>query len=418
MEKINPFESMLSVLTETAEMMGLEESDYVVLKHPEREVKVAVPVEMDDGTIRVFEGYRVQHNSARGPYKGGLRFHPNTDLDEVKALAAWMSFKCAVADIPYGGAKGGVTVDPSSLSKNELERLTRNFTERIANNIGPEKDIPAPDVNTNAEIMGWIMDTYSRVTGGAPRPGVVTGKPIEIGGSLGRTAATASGVCQIAKMALKYLNVDEAASRFAVQGMGNVGGLTAQILFDAGNKVTCVSDVNGCVHSEAGLNITEIRNFLANGGKLNEYSAEGVEQLQREAVLTLDCDVLIPCALENQITGENANQVKAKVIVEGANGPTTPEADKILAERHIPVVPDILANSGGVVVSYFEWVQDLQNYYWDEKTVADRLQDKMESAFQAVVEAARKHNTTLRKGAYAVAIGRIITAEKIRKPWH
>ena len=417
MEKINPYENMLSVLTSTAKMMGLSESDYVVLKYPEREVKVAVPVEMDDGSVRVFEGYRVQHNSARGPYKGGLRFHPNTDLDEVKALAAWMSFKCAVADIPYGGAKGGITVDPASLSKTELERLTRNFTERIAPVIGPDKDIPAPDVNTNAEIMGWIMDTYSRLTG-APRPGVVTGKPIEIGGSLGRTAATASGVCMIAKMALRHFGIDEMSASYAVQGMGNVGGLTAQILFDGGHKVTCVSDVNGCVRNDKGLNITEIRNFLQNGGKLNEYKAEGVEQLQREAILTIDCDVLIPCALENQLTKENADKVQAKIVVEGANGPTTPEADEILTKRGIPVVPDILANSGGVVVSYFEWVQDLQNYYWDEKDVAKRLTQKMELAFKAVVDQAKKYDTSLRKGAYAVAIGRIITAAKFRKSWH
>ena len=417
MKKINPYENMLSVLTSTAKMMGLSESDYVFLKYPEREVKVAVPVEMDDGSVRVFEGYRVQHNSARGPYKGGLRFHPNTDLDEVKALAAWMSFKCAVADIPYGGAKGGITVDPSKLSKTELERLTRNFTERIAPVIGPDKDIPAPDVNTNAEIMGWIMDTYSRLTG-APRPGVVTGKPIEIGGSLGRTAATASGVCMIAAMALKHFHIDEKTSRFAVQGMGNVGGLTAQILYDGGHKVICVSDVNGCVYNEKGLNITKIREFLQKGGKLNEYKERGVKQLEREAVLTIDCDVLIPCALENQLTAANADQVKAKIVVEGANGPTTPEADEILTKRGIPVVPDILANSGGVVVSYFEWVQDLQNYYWDEKDVAKRLTQKMEMAFKAVVEQAKKYKTSLRKGAYAVAIGRIIAAAKFRKSWH
>ena len=415
MENTNPYENMLSVLTETAKMMNMKESDYVVLKYPEREVKVSVPVEMDNGETRVFEGYRVQHNSARGPYKGGLRFHPNTDLNEVKALAAWMSFKCAVADIPFGGSKGGITVDPSTLSKRELERLTRNFTERIAPVIGPEKDIPAPDVNTNSEIMGWIMDTYSRISG-APKPGVVTGKPIEIGGSLGRTAATAAGVCMHAKMALDYIKMDGKTARFAVQGLGNVGGLTAQILFDGGHKVTCVSDVNGCVADEKGLNITEIRKFLASGGKLNEY--KGATQLPREAVLTYDCDVLIPCALENQITEKNAADVKAKLIVEGANGPTTYEADKILASRGIPVVPDILANGGGVVVSYFEWVQDLQNFYWDEKTVNDRLAAKMTNAFKAVVEMKEKYNTTLRKGAYAVAINRIVVAENMRKPWH
>ncbi|MBP5288804.1 MAG: glutamate dehydrogenase, partial [Clostridia bacterium] len=239
-----------------------------------------------------------------------------------------------------------------------------------------------------------------------------------IGGSLGRTAATASGVCMIAKMALRHFGIDEMSASYAVQGMGNVGGLTAQILFDGGHKVTCVSDVNGCVRNDKGLNITEIRNFLQNGGKLNEYKAEGVEQLQREAILTIDCDVLIPCALENQLTKENADKVQAKIVVEGANGPTTPEADEILTKRGIPVVPDILANSGGVVVSYFEWVQDLQNYYWDEKDVAKRLTQKMELAFKAVVDQAKKYDTSLRKGAYAVAIGRIITAAKFRKSWH
>ena len=417
MENRNPYENMLSVLNETCTMMGKKESEYVFLKYPEREVKVSVPVEMDNGEIRVFEGYRVQHNSARGPYKGGLRFHPNTDLNEVKALAAWMSFKCAVADIPFGGSKGGITVDPSTLSKKELERLTRNFTERIAPVIGPDKDIPAPDVNTNAEIMGWIMDTYSRLAG-SPRPGVVTGKPIEIGGSLGRTAATAAGVCMIAEKALAYVGLDKNENRFAVQGLGNVGGLTAQILYNSGHRVICVSDVNGCVYNENGLNITEIRAFLANGGKLNEYKADGVQQLPREAVLPIDCDVLVPCALENQITEDNANDVKAKIVVEGANGPTTYGADKILASRGIPVVPDILANCGGVVVSYFEWVQDLQNFYWAENEVQERLTQKMSAAFNAVVEMKEKYNTTLRKGAYAVAINRIVVAENMRKPWH
>ncbi len=417
MENRNPYENMLSVLNETCTMMGKKESEYVFLKYPEREVKVSVPVEMDDGEIRVFEGYRVQHNSARGPYKGGLRFHPNTDLNEVKALAAWMSFKCAVADIPFGGSKGGITVDPTKLSKRELERLTRNFTERIAPVIGPEKDIPAPDVNTNSEIMGWIMDTYSRLAG-SPRPGVVTGKPIEIGGSLGRTAATAAGVCMIAHKAIAYVGLDKEENRFAVQGLGNVGGLTAQILYDGGHRVICVSDVNGCVYNEKGLNITEIRAFLANGGKLNEYKAEGVQQLAREAVLTIDCDVLIPCALENQITVENADKIRAKIIVEGANGPTTYEADKILASHGIPVIPDILANCGGVVVSYFEWVQDLQNFYWSEKEVNDRLTEKMSAAFHAVVDMKEKYGTTFRKGAYAVAINRIIVAENMRKSWH
>lgn len=411
----NPYENMLSVLEDAATMMGLSPDEYVMLKYPERELKVSVPVEMDDGHIEVFEGYRVQHSSARGPYKGGIRYHQDTDINEVKALAAWMSFKCAVAGIPYGGGKGGITVDPRKLSKGELERLTRKFTEKIAPLIGPEKDIPAPDVNTNGEIMGWVMDEYSKLQG-KQCPGVVTGKPIEIGGSLGRTPATANGVVMTVENALAYLGKEGTENRIAVQGLGNVGGLTAQILYNKGYRVVCVSDVYGCVYDENGLNITEIRDYIGSGKKLSSY--KGAKQMPREAVLTCDCDVLIPCALENQITEKNAADIKAFLIVEGANGPTTYEADKILESRGIPVVPDILANGGGVVVSYFEWVQNLSNFYWTEEDVNEKLASRMNASFEAVTKAKEKYSTSFRNAAYAVAIGRIVEASKIRKPWN
>ena len=411
----NPYENMLSVLEDAATMMGLSPDEYVMLKYPERELKVSVPVEMDDGHIEVFEGYRVQHSSARGPYKGGIRYHQDTDINEVKALAAWMSFKCAVAGIPYGGGKGGITVDPRKLSKGELERLTRKFTAKIAPLSGPEKDLAARVVNTNGEIMGWVMDEYSKLQG-KQCPGVVTGKPIEIGGSLGRTPATANGVVMTVENALAYLGKEGTENRIAVQGLGNVGGLTAQILYNKGYRVVCVSDVYGCVYDENGLNITEIRDYIGSGKKLSSY--KGAKQMPRESVLTCDCDVLIPCALENQITEKNAADIKAFLIVEGANGPTTYEADKILESRGIPVVPDILANGGGVVVSYFEWVQNLSNFYWTEEDVNEKLAGRMNASFEAVTKAKEKYSTSFRNAAYAVAIGRIVEATKIRKPWN
>jgi len=408
---------MLSVLTESAEMMGMTESDYVTLKYPERELKVSVPVEMDDGTIRVFEGYRVQHSSSRGPCKGGIRYHQDTDINEVKALAAWMSFKCAVADIPYGGGKGGITVDPRTLSKRELERLTRNFTERIAPIIGPDKDVPAPDVNTNGEIMGWIMDTYSRLTG-APCPAVITGKPIAIGGSLGRAAATGAGVSMIVESALAYLGREGKHNRIAVQGLGNVGGTAARILYDKGYKIVAVSDVTGGIYRAEGLDIPAVMAHVSARKPLPEYTESGIEYIGNDGIIVCDCDVLIPAALENQVTEANAADVKATVIVEGANGPVTYGADKILAERNVTVIPDILANSGGVVVSYFEWVQNNYGYYWSEELVNERLAEKMKTSFAAVTAMKEKYNTTFRKGAYAVAISRIVEANKIRSFWH
>jgi len=413
-KKYNPYDNFLEVLEKAAKMLGLEQRDYIALKYPERELKVSIPVEMDDGSVRVFEGYRVQHSTSRGPCKGGIRYHQDVDIDEVKALAAWMTFKCAVVNIPYGGGKGAVKVDPRELSKNELKRLTRRYTAMILPLIGPEKDIPAPDVNTNAEIMGWIMDTYSMFKGYAV-PGVVTGKPIEIGGSLGRREATGRGVMLITLEILKRLGMPVKGTTIAIQGMGNVGGAAARLLYEKGCRIVAVSDVSGAIYNDEGLNINHVLEFL-DGGKrlLKDYIAENVKHMSNRDLLTCDVDVLIPAALENQITEDIARDVKARVIVEGANGPTTVGADRILEERGIKVVPDILANAGGVVVSYFEWAQNLQYLTWDEDEINRSLEKIMIRAFNEVWNAAGSKNTTLRMGAYMVALDRLVKAKKIR----
>lgn len=412
--KYNPYENMLAVLDEAASRLGLKEADYITLRYPEREMIVSIPVRMDNGEMKVFEGYRVQHNSARGPYKGGIRFHQNADLDEVKALAAWMSFKCAIVNIPYGGAKGGIKVNPSKLSRDELIRLTRRYTTRILPIIGPDQDIPAPDVNTNGEVMGWIMDTYSMFKGHSV-PGVVTGKPIEIGGSIGRTEATGRGVTIITRQCLEHLGMSYENSAYAIQGMGNVGGTAAQILYDKGCKIVAVSDYSGGVYNENGLDIPAIRTYLSDKTKaLIDYVSDDVKHISNDEVITCCCDVLIPAALENQITGENAAGVQAKVIIEAANGPTTVEADKILEEKGIVVVPDILANAGGVVVSYFEWVQNIQSMAWDLDEVNRTLKKIMNKAYDEVDAMSRDNKVTMRMGAYMVAINRICTAGKMR----
>ena len=412
--KYNPYENMLAVLDEAASRLGLKEADYITLRYPEREMIVSIPVRMDNGEMKVFEGYRVQHNSARGPYKGGIRFHQNSDLDEVKALAAWMSFKCAIVNIPYGGAKGGIKVNPSKLSRDELIRLTRRYTTRILPIIGPDQDIPAPDVNTNGEVMGWIMDTYSMFKGHSV-PGVVTGKPIEIGGSIGRTEATGRGVTIITRQCLEHLGMSYENSAYAIQGMGNVGGTAAQILYDKGCKIVAVSDYSGGVYNENGLDIPAIRTYLSDKTKaLIDYVSDDVKHISNDEVITCCCDVLIPAALENQITGENAAGVRAKVIIEAANGPTTVEADKILEEKGIVVVPDILANAGGVVVSYFEWVQNIQSMAWDLDEVNRTLKKIMNKAYDEVDAMSRDNKVTMRMGAYMVAINRICTAGKMR----
>ena len=410
----NPYDNVLEVMDNAAKLLGLKEDEYVDVKYPERELKVYIPVKMDDGSTKVFEGYRVQHSSVRGPCKGGIRYHQDVNRNEVKALSAWMSFKCAVADIPYGGGKGGIKVNPGELSQGELERLTRGFTEKIAPIIGEKRDIPAPDVGTNGTVMGWMMDTYSSLEGTSV-PGVVTGKPVEIGGSLGRNEATGRGVMLNAKAILKKYNLPVQGTTVAVQGMGNVGSISADLMHEQGYKVVAVSDVSGGVYCASGLNIPEIIAFLDKGKRLlKDYSAEGVSHITNAELLVCDAYILVPAALENQINETNAGDIKAKLIIEGANGPTTAEADAILASRGIVVVPDILANSGGVVVSYFEWVQNLQRYYWTEEEVNQKLEVAMTKAFNAVYDRAIALDTTLRLGAYAVALERIVTAKKLR----
>ena len=413
-KKYNPYENMLQVLDEAAAKLGLSRDEYVTLRYPERELTVSIPIKMDNGEMKVFEGYRVQHNSSRGPYKGGIRFHQNANMDEVKALAAWMSFKCAVVNIPYGGAKGGIKVDPRELSREELIRLTRRYTTRILPIIGPDQDIPAPDVNTNGEVMGWIMDTYSMFKGHAV-PGVVTGKPVELGGSVGRLEATGRGVIIITYRSLQSLGLDPQEQTYIVQGLGNVGGVAAGILYDDGRKVIGVGDWSGGVYCEEGLNIPEIRAFLSDRSKaLKDYEAEGVKHITNDELLTAKCDVLIPAALENQLTADNADRVQAKLIVEAANGPTTVEADAVFNKKGITVVPDILANAGGVVVSYFEWVQNIQSMAWDLEEVNKTLEKIMLKAYNEVEETAKAHDSSMRMGAYMVAVNRIVTAGKMR----
>jgi glutamate dehydrogenase (NAD(P)+) len=410
----NPYDNMLQVLETAAQKLGLTRNEYEAIKYPERELKVSIPVRMDNGDIRVFEGYRVQHSSSRGPCKGGIRYHEEVDIDEVKALAAWMTFKCAVVNLPYGGAKGAVKVDPSKLSKGELERLTRRFTTSILPIIGPEKDIPAPDVNTNAEIMGWIMDTYSMLNGYAV-PGVVTGKSIEIGGSLGRAEATGRGVSIVTGELLKYLNMSKTGTRIAVQGMGNVGGVTAKLLYELDYKIVGISDVSGGCYKPDGLDIPDIQDYMAVHNKsLEGYSADGIKKISNRELLTCDCDVLIPCALQNQITEDVADSIRAKLIVEGANGPTTVEADAILNKKGVILLPDILANAGGVVVSYFEWVQNIQELTWEESQINDTLKKIMIRSFGQVLDIVKEYRVSFRIAAYMLAISKLAKAKKIR----
>ncbi len=412
-ERYNPYDNFLSVLDKAAKAVGMKEEDYVLIKYPERELKVSVPVKMDDGSVRVFEGYRVQHSTSRGPCKGGIRYHQSVNIDEVKALAAWMSFKCAVVNIPYGGAKGGIKVDPSTLSKAELERLTRRYTAMILPIIGPEKDIPAPDVGTNAQVMDWIMDTYSMMNG-YTIPGVVTGKDLEVGGSLGRPEATGRGVMIITMEVLDKYKLAPSDVSVAVQGMGNVGSVAARLLYEKGCKIVAVSDVSGGIRKESGLNIPEICNFVKQHKLLKDYTADGVEHIDNHALLTTKCDILIPAALENQITAEVAKELNCRLIIEAANGPTTVEADAVLETRDIVVLPDILTNAGGVIVSYCEWVQNLQSLTWDENDVNATLFKVMTRALTDVYHKARDYKISYRLAAYAVAIERLCTAKKKR----
>ena len=417
-EKYNPYDNVLKVVKQAAEILGYEESDYEAIKYPERELKVSVPVQMDDGTVQVFEGYRIQHSTSRGPAKGGIRFHPNVNNDEVKALAAWMTFKCAVVGIPYGGGKGGVICDPSKLSERELRAITRRFTASIAPLIGPDQDIPAPDVGTNAQVMGWMMDTYSMLKGHCV-PGVVTGKPIDLGGALGRNEATGRGVMLTTKNILAKMGIPMEGTDVVIQGMGNVGSISAKLLYKEGMKVIAVSDVSGGIYNPEGLNIPAILEYLSQSRRnlLSGYKEPGMTRIDNAQLLTLKTTVLVPAALENQINGDNAEQIQAKLIVEAANGPTTSEADAILERRGITVVPDILTNAGGVVVSYFEWVQNIQSVSWTEEHVNEELKKIMDKAFNAVWDITQEKQVTLRTGAYLIAVKRVVDAKKARGIW-
>lgn len=414
----NPYDNVQAVVKNAAAILGYSHDDYEAVLYPERELKVSIPVRMDDGSVRCFEGYRVQHSTSRGPAKGGIRYHQNVNIDEVKALAAWMTFKCAVVNIPYGGGKGGIICDPAKLSENELRNLTRRFTAMIAPIIGPDQDIPAPDVGTNAGVMGWIMDTYSMLKGHCV-PGVVTGKPLELGGALGRHEATGRGVMLTTLNILKALNIPVEGSTAVIQGMGNVGSISAKLIHNAGLKVIAVSDVSCGIYNPEGLNIPEILEYLSakKGNLLKDYSADGVSYISNEELLELKTTVLVPAALENQINEKNAKKIQAQVIVEGANGPTTVEADEILQKRGIVLVPDILANAGGVVVSYFEWVQNIQSVSWSEEYVNEHLKTIMDQAFQAVWDIAHEKDTTLRTGAYLIAVKRVVDAKNLRGIW-
>ncbi len=405
------WQSALTQLDEAARTMNLDPGIHEVMANPRRALEVTLPVRLDDGSIQVFKGYRVHHNTSRGPSKGGVRYHPAVTLDEVKALAMWMTWKCAVVGIPFGGAKGGVVVDPRALSLGELERLTRRYAYEILPFIGPERDIPAPDLGTDEQVMAWIMDTYSTREGYSV-PGVVTGKPTSIGGSAGRRMATARGVMYIALATLKHLGMSVEDARVVVQGFGNVGGGTVQLLHEQGCRIVGVSDVKGGTYNPKGLSPQGLLAVRARGGSVADY--EGGEPVTNEELLELDCDVLIPAAIENQIGEENADRIKASVIVEGANGPTTPEADEILDERGVKVVPDILANAGGVTVSYFEWVQDLQAYYWHEDEVNNRLRMIMEKSYTDVLGVKEERKVTMRIAATILGVGRVAEAHKLR----
>lgn len=409
----NPYENVLKVMDEAVKVGGLSTDTYEMIRNPQRELKVYLPIRMDDGKIKVFEGYRVQHSNIRGPFKGGIRYSSFTDLNEVKALATWMSLKCAVANIPYGGAKGGITVDPTELSKGELMRLTRRYTFAIESIIGPDTDIPAPDVNTNAQTMAWVLDTYSMLKG-KPSPGVVTGKPLELGGSKGRTAATGQGVVISTKLILEACGETLADTRIAVQGFGNVGSYAAKIAYEHGATIVALSDVSDAIYCEDGIDVSDVFAYVEAGNLLKDYKKDGIKHISNAELLTCTCDVLIPAAIENQITEENANELRCRYIVEAANGPTTEEADEILEKRKIVVIPDIFANSGGVIVSYFEWVQNIQTLTWSEKQIKEMLREIMAAAFEDIRQEVEKSACTWRIGAYIVALRRLITANEVK----
>ncbi len=411
LDEDNPFEAMMARFDHAATLLSLDEGIYRMLRAPEKQIIVSVPIQRDSGDIEVFTGYRVIHNTARGPGKGGIRFNAEVRLDEVKALAAWMTWKCGVVNIPFGGAKGGVVCDPTTLSVNELERITRRYTAALIDVLGPESDIPAPDVNTNERVMAWIMDTYSMHMR-HPVTAVVTGKPVEMGGSLGRREATGRGCMIVTKEALHHLGLPLRGTKVAVQGFGNVGSVAAQLLEQEGLTIVGVSDISGAFYNPNGIYIDDALQWVREHRYLEGYPR--AESISLDSLLTMDVDVLLPAAVENAITRRNAHQIRAKIVCEGANGPTTAGADEILENNGVFVIPDILANAGGVTVSYFEWVQDRMGYFWDEASVKDRLNSVMQQSFHAVLEVAERHNVNLRVAAYMLAIDRVAAVHRLR----
>jgi len=407
----NPWLAAAARFDEAAERLGLDEGLQKVLRTSTMELTVHIPVVLDDGRIEVFTGYRVQHSIARGPAKGGIRYAADVSLDEVRALAAWMTWKCAVVNIPFGGGKGGIICDPALLSETELERLTRRYTAQIMDILGPERDVPAPDMNTNEQTMAWIMDTYSmhhRKTTTA----VVTGKPLDLGGSRGRPEATGRGCMFVTLEALRRFGLKPADTSVVIQGFGNVGGMAAKLMAAAGFRIVSIIEWDGAVYNSSGLDIAALMKHRHDTGSILGFP--GAEEIDRDEAMYLDCDVLLPAAKENVITSQNAARLRAKILCEGANGPTTHEADRILADKGIFVIPDILANAGGVTVSYFEWVQDRQGYFWNEKLVNDRLEEIMVDSFRDIVGYAEKHNVNNRIGAYMVALDRVAFAIRTR----
>jgi glutamate dehydrogenase (NAD(P)+) len=410
-KEANPFESMMQRFDEAARLLNLDPNIYKILRWPNREITIYIPVLMDDGNYQVFTGYRVQHNFARGPAKGGIRFSPDVSLDEVRALAAWMTWKCAVVNIPFGGAKGGIVCDPRQMSPTELERLTRRYTAELLDFIGPERDVPAPDMNTNEQVMAWMMDTYSmhaRHTVTA----VVTGKPVEIGGSRGRREATGRGLLVVSDEACKRFNMNMKDTRVVIQGSGNVGGTAAYLMHDQGYKVVGMGDITGALYNPSGLDVHAVLAYLKENKTVEGFPEADI--ITNEELLELECDILMPAATENQITSHNAARIKCRILAEGANGPTTAEADEIIFDKNIFVIPDILANAGGVTVSYFEWVQDRMGFFWTENVVNSRLSDIMVSSFNTVAEFAEKFKVNTRMACYMVAIDRVAYDTRLR----
>ena len=411
--ELNPFEIAKKQIDIVAKEMGLDPNITKYLKRIERALIVSIPIMMDDGSLQIFEGYRVHHSTVRGPGKGGIRFAPDVNLDEVKALATWMTWKCSLLKLPLGGAKGGIRVNPRELSRRELEKLTRRYTTGIINIIGPDIDVPAPDVNTNAQIMAWIMDTYSMQKGRSV-PGVVTGKPIEIGGSVGRNSATGMGLYFVVDAMCETLNTKLESQTIVIQGFGNVGGWIASLLYERGCKILAVSDISGGLYHSEGLQIDKLLEWTREGNYLKDFDDDRYKLITNSELLTTECDILIPAAIENQITKENANDINCKIVLEGANGPTTPDADRILFDKGIHVSPDILANAGGVCVSYFEYVQDIRAYFWDLDRINKELKRILTEAFEDVYKVYKARKIQIRTAAYIIAVSRIAKAFDLR----